>query len=243
MCYTHLMKNLDEPLDSAKAVCLCLEASADSASACIVINGECKSEAINIARHGHSETLVGLIEQVIANTNLGAQQQDMIIAGCGPGSFTGLRVCLATAHGYQLATNANAVGISALVALALDGLSTPDNNADLFISYCDSRRNSLFVQVFDSHLRALSQIEDIPMADFNDFLDSWKKSSKNITLCGDSAGLAELSIAGVFSHHAVMTAKLLGNVFTAKSGYLDIYPEYCLPLVPLYVHPAYVTSK
>lgn len=245
MCYTHFMTNLSTTVNRAKAVCLCLEASADSASACIFIDGECRSEAVNYARHGHSETLVGLIEQVIADCGISATQIDMIIAGCGPGSFTGLRVCLATAHGYQLATNAQPVGISATLALAADSLANQDKKSDVILSYCDSRRHSLFVQLFDSELRALSEIEDIPCDKFSQFLDGWKTQANSITLAGDSRLLPhpkEGYSDGITSHNVVMTAKLLGAVIVAEAGYLDSYPHYNLPLMPLYIHPAYVTA-
>lgn len=227
----------------ASSVCLCIEASADSASACIVKDNISISEAISPARHGHSETLIGLIEQVISDSGCSADQIDMIIAGCGPGSFTGLRVCLATAHGYQLATNAQAAGISALVALAASCLEGDDSHADRIISFCDSRRNSLFMQVFDSDLAALSQIEDIRSDDVADWLANWQTDGLSAILAGDT-GLLPQAVSQTYPcRHLLTTARLLAAMLISDAVYLDSHPEYRLPLIPLYVHPAFVTQK
>jgi len=225
------------------SVCLCLEASADSASACIIKNGKFISEAISPARHGHSETLIGLIEQVIADSQSAPDQIDMIIAGCGPGSFTGLRVCLATAHGYQLATGARAAGVSALVALGAGCLDNNTIQADRIISFCDSRRNSLFVQMFDSGLQALTQIEDIRCDDLADWLAGWQAGSPPPVLAGDT-GLLPVPVFQAYPcYHILTTARLLAGMIISDAGYLDRNPQYCLPLTPLYVHPAFVTNK
>lgn len=70
------------------------------------------------ARHevvgrGHAERLIPMIEQL-----LGGRRPDSILVDCGPGSFTGLRVGLAAAHGLAIGWGAPLSGYSSLAMIA-----------------------------------------------------------------------------------------------------------------------------
>lgn len=67
----------------------------------------------NAERHGMAEYLVPLIQQALAEAGIGFGDLQRIGAVTGPGSFTGLRVGLATAQGLQLALDCKLVGITA----------------------------------------------------------------------------------------------------------------------------------
>lgn len=70
-------------------------------------------------RPGHSTRLLALAAGLLAEAGLSWRQLDRIAVGVGPGTFTGLRVGLASAHGLALACGAELVGVSSLRALAL----------------------------------------------------------------------------------------------------------------------------
>lgn len=67
----------------------------------------------------HSERLLALVREVLDEAGLRAAALDAIACGAGPGSFTGLRIGLATAKGLCLATGRPLVLVSSLGALAL----------------------------------------------------------------------------------------------------------------------------
>lgn len=67
----------------------------------------------NPERHGLAEYLVPLIKNALAEAGIGFADLHRIGAVTGPGSFTGLRVGLATAQGLQLALDCELVGITA----------------------------------------------------------------------------------------------------------------------------------
>jgi tRNA threonylcarbamoyladenosine biosynthesis protein TsaB len=66
----------------------------------------------------HSEALLALIDEVMTSAGLTARDLDGIVCGAGPGSFTGLRIGMATAKGLCWALGKPLVLVSSLQALA-----------------------------------------------------------------------------------------------------------------------------
>ncbi len=73
---------------------------------------------LNISRH-HTETLMESVDHLLKSLSLTLADMDFFAVVLGPGSFTGLRVGVATAKGLALATGRPVVGISALRMLAM----------------------------------------------------------------------------------------------------------------------------
>ena len=69
-------------------------------------------------RPAHAGRLLVLIEEVLAAANASWDAVERIAVGVGPGSFTGLRLGIATARGLAQARNLPLVGVSSLAALA-----------------------------------------------------------------------------------------------------------------------------
>jgi len=66
----------------------------------------------------HSEKLLPAIEKIFAETGWDFSKLEGLAVAIGPGSFTGLRIGLATMKGFAQAQNIPLVGISSLMALA-----------------------------------------------------------------------------------------------------------------------------
>jgi tRNA threonylcarbamoyladenosine biosynthesis protein TsaB len=67
----------------------------------------------------HSESLLVLVDECLRAAGLTVADVDVIACGAGPGSFTGLRIGLATAKGLCYAAKKPLVMVSSLAALAL----------------------------------------------------------------------------------------------------------------------------
>ena len=68
--------------------------------------------------HGHTQALTPLVERVLARARLDAMSLRWVAADLGPGSFTGVRVGLATAEALALASGAERLGATSLASLA-----------------------------------------------------------------------------------------------------------------------------
>lgn len=103
------------------------------------------------ARPGHAQRLLALIRELLEQAGAGWEQVDRIAVGTGPGTFTGLRIGIATAQALAAATGTPLVGVSTLQSLeraALASLSTPPPplaSPRPVLAVIDARRGEAFV--------------------------------------------------------------------------------------------------
>jgi tRNA threonylcarbamoyladenosine biosynthesis protein TsaB len=90
-------------IDSATAAC----------SAALIDGDRLIDERFELVGRGHAERLLPMIAEL-----LGSRRPDAILVDCGPGSFTGVRVGLAAAHGLGIGWNVPVLGYSSMAAVA-----------------------------------------------------------------------------------------------------------------------------
>lgn len=88
-------------------------ATAACSAALLGEHGSLIAERHEIVGRGHAERLVPMIAEL-----LDGRRPDAILVDCGPGSFTGVRVGLAAAHGLAIGWKAGIAGYSSLALLA-----------------------------------------------------------------------------------------------------------------------------
>ena len=97
-------------------------------------------------RPGHATRLLPLTAAVMERAGIGWDSVDRIAVGLGPGTFTGLRIGIATARALARARDTPLVGVSTLQSLAL---TRPDAGAipaglDAVFAVIDARRGEVF---------------------------------------------------------------------------------------------------
>jgi tRNA threonylcarbamoyladenosine biosynthesis protein TsaB len=100
-------------------------------------------------RPGHATRLLPLISRLLDEAGLGWEQIDRIAVGLGPGTFTGLRIGLATAKALGQATRIPLVGVSTLQALAWNLELFPAGEPDAVLALLDARRGELYAGAWD----------------------------------------------------------------------------------------------
>ena len=103
----------------------------------------------------HAETLVPMLREVAAEGDTTLAAVDRFAVTVGPGSFTGIRIGLATARGLALALNRPLIGLSTLEVLAA-GVSAEERDGPV-LATLDAGRGRLYAQLFDRSLSALSE--------------------------------------------------------------------------------------
>lgn len=93
-------------------------------------------------RPGHAGRLLGLIEEALAAAGVGLEDVGRLAVGTGPGSYTGLRIGVATARALAQAQGARLVGVSTLRTLAEGALERAGVAARL--AAVDARRGEAF---------------------------------------------------------------------------------------------------
>ncbi len=103
---------------SAAPLILALETATSCGSVALVGEGRCLAEfSLNTSR-SHSRRLLAGVELLLAETERAWAEVDAIAVSLGPGSFTGLRIGLATAKGLCFATGKPLIGVPTLEGLA-----------------------------------------------------------------------------------------------------------------------------
>ncbi len=97
------------------------------------------------ARPRHTSRLLPLVAEAIDRTGATWEDIDLIAVGVGPGTFTGLRIGIATARALARARSLPVVGVSTLESLA----GNPDPaSADAVLAVLDARRGEVFMAAF-----------------------------------------------------------------------------------------------
>lgn len=114
-----------------------------SSSACTAAlfdgEGACLARADESIGRGHAERLVPMLEEL-----LDGRRADEILVGVGPGSFTGIRVAIAAAHGLAIGWGTKLSGMSSLALLAAAAPTDGEVAAAVLGGH-----GELFVQQFD----------------------------------------------------------------------------------------------
>ena len=116
-------------------------------------DGACVAHRDERIGRGHAERLVPMIAEL-----LDGRRADSILVGVGPGSFTGIRVAIAAAHGLAIGWGAELLGMSSLALLAA-GAEGSDEVAAAVIG----GHGELFVQQFDGQTgEPTSELRNLP---------------------------------------------------------------------------------
>ena len=98
-----------------------------------------------------SEIIIPTIKNFLTHNGITFKDISTLVIGCGPGSFTGIRVVVAAAKGIQISNvYMKVIGINSLAALAMSALEEArEKNCRYIISSIDTKRGDIFAQTFE----------------------------------------------------------------------------------------------
>lgn len=96
----------------------------------------------------HSTNLVPAIEKLISDVKLEISDCDLLAVGLGPGSFTGVRVAIATMKGYALALRKPIIGVSSMDALALANKERLPSGCSTLAVVVDAGRGEVYCSAY-----------------------------------------------------------------------------------------------
>lgn len=166
---------------------LALDSTATTASAALWQGGGVLCEYTVNAGNTHSVTLLPMVEHMLRVAGVSLGDIDVYAVSAGPGSFTGVRIGVATVKGLALKDDKPCIGVSALEALAENlavcrGFICPVMNA---------RRQQVYTAIFHSDGGKLTRmIEDSAMS-LDELRARISDLGEPVFFCGDGYFLTE----------------------------------------------------
>lgn len=140
------------------------------------------SSQVGDATVSHSANLIEMIEKVLQDAGAKLSDIDLFAAAVGPGSFTGLRIGLATVKALAICTGRKVSSVSTLAAIAQASQSTGD-----VISLLPAGRGEVFAQRFSTEKGSVTPIDAAAHLSPRALLERYGNLD-HVTWAGDGAG-------------------------------------------------------
>ena len=137
---------------------LAIETATRSGSLALARDGQLLEVSSGEPSRTHGERLPGDAQALLSRHNLTTKAIDCYAVALGPGSFTGLRVGIATTQGLALAHQKKVVGISVIDALVHIGtrMSANTRAPDFLVPWVDGKRSEVFSAIYERNSSAKS---------------------------------------------------------------------------------------
>lgn len=136
------------------ALILNIDTAVDVASLCLAKDEAVLSIVKNESQKDHASWLHIAIKEIFEKNNLELRSVDAIAITGGPGSYTGLRIGMATAKGICYALKKPLIGLNTLLVMAN---AAKKENADLLCPLIDARRMEVFTAIYTKELQIVKE--------------------------------------------------------------------------------------
>ena len=126
----------------------------------------------------HSENLMPLLDELLKRNSIDIKDIEMIACTVGPGSFTGIRIGVATIKPIAEVLNVKVASVMSLEALARNV-----ENKETIVSLIDARNNQVYAGIFDKNY---NKKEEYIADDINEVIKILEKY-ETITFVGNGA--------------------------------------------------------
>ena len=224
-------------------ICLALDTTTRDGSAALVVDDRVVDQRRGDGSRSHAERLPAELLDVAAAHGVALTDVDVFAVAAGPGSFTGLRIGIATVQGLAFVERRGVVAVSALEALA--HLAAADAApGSIVAAWIDALRRDVYAasyRVVDAAPFAPERLTAIAaplVGDPGEILERWRAEGSTPSVCiGDGAG----RYAEILAAHAPgsriggvpLLAGAIGRVATRRASRGEtVRPEA--------VHPLYI---
>jgi tRNA threonylcarbamoyladenosine biosynthesis protein TsaB len=144
------------------AIILNIDSAVDTASVCLARDTKVLSAFINDKQKDHASWLHVGIKEIFEKNDLGMASLDAVAVTQGPGSYTGLRIGMATAKGICYALNKPLITLNTLLVMANAAIwKTNDyglmTNDVLLCPMIDARRLEVFTALYTPQLQTIKE--------------------------------------------------------------------------------------
>ncbi len=153
----------------------------------------------------HSENLMPMIKDALSKAKITLNEIDLIVCDIGPGSFTGIRIGIATIKAFSDSLNIPCIGISSLEALAYN----INNNSNLVCSILDCKNDNCYFALYERKEKIFETLIEPQAEDIYSTLSILKSyieynfENSNITFVGDGSKIYQNQIKETFNESQI----------------------------------------
>ncbi|MDI9519541.1 MAG: tRNA (adenosine(37)-N6)-threonylcarbamoyltransferase complex dimerization subunit type 1 TsaB [Bacillota bacterium] len=210
---------------------LALDTSGPVCSVAVIRDGLITYEARAINRLTHSRNLLPMIDEALHKSGSSREDLQFIAAVVGPGSFTGVRIGVATAQGMARGLNISCIAVNALEAMA----RSVSFSEHIICPIRDARSQQVYGAAFQNGNRLMP---DSAMK-LDDFLKAIDAFGETFYFLGDGAAVMGESIKARLGDRAVIAPRALIQPGVAAAAVLaEENADKAVPpseLMPLYL--------
>lgn len=214
-----------------------IETSGDTCSVVLSKGNEIIGIKENTHRE-HSKYLSVFIDELINEAGISYNNIDAVAVSKGPGSYTGLRIGVATAKGICYGLGKPLIAVNSLLSLA--SVCKRDDVDALYCPLIDARRLEVYTAMFDSSLVQMSETEAVIISEdsFADILEN-----KKIYFFGSGAEKCKAIITHPNAVFIQVNSSATGLVALANEAYENKRFEDTAYFEPFYLKDFVVTTK
>ena len=134
---------------------LAVETATEACSAALYLDGQIQ-QRFQITPQQHTRLILPMIDALMDEAGLQPKQLDGLAFGCGPGSFTGVRIATGIIQGIAFGADLPVVAVSTLAALAQDFFNRYPET--LAFTGMDARMGEIFWGVYEKNLHGFAQL-------------------------------------------------------------------------------------
>lgn len=131
-----------------------IDTAVASASVCLADGDDVLGTAVNPSEKESAAWLHPAIQSLFLENNVSPDKIDAVAVSAGPGSYTGLRVGMATAKGLCYALQVPLIAVSTLHMMAASAQASA-TAGQLLCPMIDARRMEVFTALYDEHLNEI----------------------------------------------------------------------------------------
>jgi tRNA threonylcarbamoyladenosine biosynthesis protein TsaB len=136
---------------------LAIDTSTEQASVALLVNGVISCEEQG-SQKTHAQVLLPMIDRLVVNAGSSLNRLDGIVYGCGPGSFTGLRIACSIAKGLAYAHDLDLIPVSSLSAIAWAARKQLKEQDMPVLAVLDARMNELYWAFYTNNYHAVEKV-------------------------------------------------------------------------------------
>lgn len=196
---------------------LSIDSSSTVATCAIVSEKGVLGEYTLANKREHSVILMELIEQVLKNCSLNINDIDGFVVSKGPGSFTGLRIGMATVKGLSFGSNKPYVSVSTLDALAY----TMSHFNGIVCPVMDALRESVYTCIYKCNNGEMEKLVEPTAMDLEDLAKYLNDTNERVIFVGEGLDKHENYFKENI-HNAFFAPKHLSLIRASSLGELGL---------------------